>query len=181
MIFVAKNMKGVDNVRKVKCKICGKTSTNEQAYKVTKGKLNYYYCSKEEYDEVQAEKDNKQRCLDTVSSILDIRLIPPIMVKQIVEIREYYDYAIIERTFKECENVIRRFIETSDSSEYAKAKYIITIVANNINNTYKKWKLEQKQMEELFNNAKSINDEVFVIEDKQVIREVSDISDFLDD
>ena len=58
-----------------KCKICGREVDRKTAYKVTKISKNYYYCSKEEYDEWLS----KERELDV---FVEEKIIP-IVVKTV--------------------------------------------------------------------------------------------------
>ena len=172
--------------RKCKCKICGKQLTTDTAYKITNynGK-NTYYCSKEEYDEVNKKKEIENRCYNTISTIMNIPFVTPMLKKQIKKIVEFYDYPIIERTFKENEKAIKWFLDNNeDSSEYGKSRYIMTIIINNINGVARKYKEEQKRIKQLFESNNNNND-ISIINDlndkQQIKRDVSDISEFLDD
>ena len=103
------------------------------------------------------------------------------MVKKVNELREFYDYIVIEKTFKECASAILWALETKDfNSEFVKAKYIISIVVNNIDKVYKKHIKDLKDIEMLF--AKSeIETEIIDLDIDRPIdnRNVSDISSFL--
>lgn len=167
--------------RKVICRICGKQTTNDIAYKVTINGKNNYFCTKEEYDTKQKEKESKDKCIRTIGEILGVKIVPPVMVKKVNELREFYDYIVIEKTFKECTSIILWALETKDfNSEFVKAKYIISIVVNNIDKVYKKHIKDLKDIEMLF--AKSeIEPEIIDLDIDRPIdnRNVSDISSFL--
>ena len=105
------------------------------------------------------------------------------MLKEINKIAEYYEYIVIKKCFIENEKSIQWFLNNNENStEYGKARYISTIILNNINKTLKKHKDEIKQMELLF--AKNKNDIdinlIDSVEIKKRDKEINDISDFLD-
>ena len=169
--------------RRVICKNCTNELTTDIAFKVTdeKGK-NSYYCSKEEYEQMINEKTSKNKCLETIKEIMNIKMLPPIMVKKVNELRDFYDYIIIEKTFKESRESIEWSLESKEfNNEFTKAKYITSIVANNIDRVYKKHKKDMEDIERLFKKQ----DEVMVdIVDTDISRtktnDRSDISEFLD-
>lgn len=169
--------------RKVKCRACGKESTNDVAFKVTVNGKNIYYCSEDEYNEKRKENDNKTKCLETITGIFGVKMLPPVMVKKVNELRQFYDYIVIEKTFKECTDKISWALETKDfNSEFSKAKYIVSIVANNIDKVYKKYIKDLKDMERLFAKEEVVDIEMI---DMNISRNtnndnVSDISMFLD-
>lgn len=166
-------------MRKVKCRICKKELPKEQAYKVKKGKTNQYYCTKEEYDNLMQQKEDRLKCLDTIAKIMNIPMIPPVMVKQINTLNSFYTYGIIKKTFEENKQNIQWVLENKDfKSEFAKTKYIISIVANNINKVF----LREREMDKQVINKKTdiVDVDIFTEEIVTTKRKVSDISDFLD-
>lgn len=171
-------------MRKVKCKICGNELTNDVAYKVKIGKVNNYYCTKEEYEDLQKQKQTKEECMVYVQQMLGLPLLPPMMIKEINRVSKSFDYIVIQKTFKECESKIKWFLEgASGSFDYPKARYIITIIENNINSVFKKHKHEQEQMKRLFEiqKDKEIEVDLFNISNKPTTTsKVTDISEFLD-
>ena len=170
--------------RKVKCKHCKKELYNDEAFKVTLNGKNFYYCNEEEYNSIQREKDEYNSCLLIVAETMNTKFVAPVMVKKIKELRDFYNYNVIGRTFKECKQTIQWSVENKDfNNEFVKAKYITSIVANNIARIDKKIKQEKKEIEKLF--EKSNNDIDLEIMDISANREiknkdVSDISMFLD-
>lgn len=169
--------------RKVKCKNCKKELYNTEAYQVTEGTKKSYYCTEDEYKEIQNEKLQYNNCLETVAKIINSKFVTPIMIKKINELRQFYDYQIIERTFKECQQSIGWSLENRDfNNEFAKTKYIVSIVANNIQNIDKKVSQERKQMERLFRKDTNIDIDVMDTSTSRDIqnKSVSDISEFLD-
>lgn len=167
--------------RKCKCTHCKKELTTDIAYKVTVNGKNKYYCTKEEYETIQNEINDKNKCLETISTILNIPFVPPMMVREINDLTKFYSYIVIDRAFKDNEKNIRWFIENRDSSsEYGKIKYIMTIIKNNINSTYKKYIKEQEQLTEMFKtNDKEIDMDIMNITNDGKSNDISDISEFL--
>lgn len=169
--------------RKCICQICRKPLTTDIAYKVSVKGRNLYYCSEEEYVNKQKNIRLKNECLETISKIINVPILTPAMLKEINKIAEYYEYIVIKKCFIENEKSIQWFLNNNENStEYGKARYISTIILNNINKTLKKHKDEIKQMELLF--AKNENDIdinlIDSIEIKKRDKEINDISDFLD-
>lgn len=167
--------------RKCKCTHCKKELSTDIAYKVTINGKNKYYCTKEEYETIQNEINDKNKCLETISTILNIPFVPPMMLREINDLTKFYSYIVINRTFKDNEKNIRWFIENRDSgSEYGKIKYIMTIIKNNINTTYKKYIKEQQQLVEMFKtNDKEIDMDIINITNDKQSNDISDISEFL--
>lgn len=168
--------------RKCKCTHCKKELTTDIAYKVTVNGKNKYYCTKEEYETIQNEINNKNKCLETISTMLNIPFVPPMMIKEVNELTQFYSYIVIDRTFKDNEQNIRWFLDNKNNgSEYGKIKYIMTIIKNNINITYKKYIKEQQQLAEMFKadeNKEIDMDIINTTNDKQG-NDISDISKFL--
>ena len=109
-------------------------------------------------------------------------MLPPVMVKKVNELRDFYDYIVIEKTFKESRESIVWSLESKEfNNEFTKAKYITSIVANNIDRVYKKHKKDMEDIEGLF---KKQDEAVIEIMDMDIRRnnsgDTSDISAFLD-
>lgn len=137
--------------RKCTCKICGKQLTVDIAYKVQQGKRNIYYCSEEEYTELAKKKEEQVKCFRNIAGILGVPVLSPILKKSINTLNEHYELIVIEKTFKEVEDTIRWFMkQKATSNEFANAKYILTVVQNNINRVHNKHREEQKKIESFF-------------------------------
>lgn len=171
--------------RRCKCSICKKDLTTDKAYKITnnKGKTTYY-CTKEEYEQLIKEKQDKEHCLEMVAQYMRLKFATPIIIKEINKLHEYYEYIVIEKCFKENEKAINWFLDNNeDSSEFGKVRYCFTIIQNNINKTYQKHKKELEQIQGLF-KIKQNEIDVNIINDisnnKPIRKDVNDISMFLD-
>ena len=167
--------------RKCKCKLCGKWLTTDIAYRDEKGK---YYCSQEEYEEIQRDRQRKEECFKYLEGFMRVP-ISKIARKRINELHEYYSYEVIYRTIKFVEDRIRYAVENKNfNNEQSEVNYLMAIISNNINEVYKEYTKEQKELMKLFEEPKNeidldiIND----LDDKPVVKpRTSDISDFLDD
>ncbi|EPY2278026.1 hypothetical protein ACXAT3_002778 [Clostridium sporogenes] len=169
--------------RKCKCKICKKILTTDKAYKVVINSKNIYYCSEGEYKRDLKNKQNKDKCFNTIKHILNEPFITPIMKKEVNKLNKFYDYIIIERTFRECEDSIKWFLNNKEyNTEYAKTRYIMVIIQNNINCAYKKYIQEQKEMEKLFTQKNNENVDINIINNITTNNSINnnDISEFLD-
>lgn len=170
--------------RKCKCQICKTDLMTDIAYKITdeKGKSKYY-CNEQEYTQMIKDKDDKNRCINILCEILHIPYAPPVLIKEIDKIRKHYQYEVIYRTIKESEKTIQWFISNNeDASEYAKARYIATVVSNNINKVKKKYDIELKAIQELFNKKEKQTIDIDIMNNISTSsnKNISDISDFLD-
>lgn len=168
--------------RKCSCKICKKQLTTDIAFKVSNGKTSSYYCNEEEYKEYLYKQEIKDKCYQTISRVTRSPLITPMMKKEINLINQFYEYNIIERTFIDCENSINWFLDNKfEGSEYAKTKYISTIIQNSINNVYNKYIKEQEDMKKLFKtqDSKEVDMEIMNISNDNKTNN-TDISSFLD-
>lgn len=176
----------IARVYKCKCTLCGKETTTDKAFKTKKGSKNIYWCNEEEFNKHQDKINERNKCLETIVRMIQVPMLSPMMIKEINKIADFYDYVVIEKCFKEHEQNIKWFLDNNElSNEYGKARYIATIIKNNINNTYKKHIQEVKQMERLFEREKESIDVDIInmdIDNERVItKKTNDISDFLFD
>ena len=170
--------------RKAKCRACGKELSTNEAFKVTEGKVNKYYCSQEEYEEIQRDKQRKEECFKYLEGFMKVP-ISKIARKRINELHEYYSYEVIYRTIKFVEDRIRYAVENKNfNSEQAMVNYLIAIIENNINIVLKEYEKEIADFQKLFEEPKNdidldiIND----LDDKPIAKpRTNDISSFLDD
>ena len=168
--------------RKCKCKLCGKWLTNDIAYRDEKGK---YYCSQEEYEEIQRDKQRKEECFKYLEGFMRVP-ISKIARKRINELHEYYSYEVIYRTIKFVEDRIRYAVENKNfNSEQAMVNYLIAIIENNINIVLKEYEKEIADFQKLFEEPKNdIDLDILNSIDetpKGKPRVDNDISSFLDD
>lgn len=172
-----------------KCKICGKQLTTDIAYKVKKGSKNFYYCSEEEYKSMAQVIEDRDYCYDIAARVMQVPMITPAMKKEINELAAHYRFIVVARTFKEQRDAITRFLNTGTyTSDYARMRYIMAIIKNNINKVFTQYIQEQKAKENLFKQVQkdsvdieimnSLIPQVDAVEIKQNTN-VSDISQWL--
>ena len=169
--------------RGCKCTYCKKQLNTDIAYKVVVNGRNKYYCNEEEYKQIQEEINSKNKCLETIITMLNVPFIQPVMLKEINLLRDFYSYIVIEKAFKDNEQSILWFLENKDNgSEFGKIKYIMTIIKNNINSTFKKYTQEQKDLQKIFNKVENqeVDIDIMNITIEVQNNDISDISQFLD-
>ena len=170
--------------RKVKCKICGKQLINTEAYKITKNNKNEYYCNVFEYENMLKEKAVKDECMEFVAEVFNVKYCMPMIVKELNNLRKYYDYETIILTFKDKETrkTIDWFLSENEIS-YGTIRYVFTIISNNIDRVFKKRKKELEQIEKMLNGSKNTVDIDIMndIEENETDKkkDIVDISDFL--
>lgn len=166
--------------RQCKCQICGKTLYTNEAYRVSFNKKNKYFCSEEEYQKDLQLKKEKEDCYSVVAEIMEVPFITPMMKKEIGNLNQFYNFAIIEKTFKECEQNIKWFLSNNNSSsEYGKTRYVITIIQNNINSVAKKYKQLQNTREKELQKIQTVDVDIINISTNEV-NNASDITQWLD-
>lgn len=166
--------------RQCKCQICGKTLYTNEAYRVSFNKKNKYFCSEEEYQKDLQLKKEKENCYSVVAEIMEVPFITPMMKKELGSLNQFYKFAIIEKTFKECEQNIKWFLSNNNSSsEYGKTRYVITIIQNNINSVAKKYKQLQNTREKELQKIQTVDVDIINISTNEV-NNASDITQWLD-
>lgn len=171
-------------IYKVKCKLCGNETTTDKAYCV-QTKTKKYYCSKEEYEEYLTKLKIKNECIEYVAEVINMKFTPPTMIKLVNGLSEFYDYVVIKRAFKDNKDSIQWAIENKTfGSEFGKYKYIMSIVLNNIEKSYKTYKKEQEEIEKLFTKSVTNDIDIEILNSNREevkVKQNSDISMFLED
>ena len=123
---------------KAKCKICGNELDTKTAYKVTdKNGKNKYFCSASEFE---AEEERKKRAAEDKDRVY--RLICDIMgEKEIISTALWKEWQIwnkvadnekIAKYLEENKDYLTSAIARLSSSEYAKIRYLSTIIRDKI-------------------------------------------------
>lgn len=129
----------------VKCKCCGKQIDRNIAYKVTKGRVNSYYCSETEYNDDVLQKSLAQKDKsDTYELIEDIigKTTNTILFKEVqiwLSVTNYKNIASYLLDNKQY--LINTMQNKSFNNEYGMIRYFSAIVKNNIS-SYKPSKSE---------------------------------------
>ena len=175
--------------RKVKCKKCGKIILNTEAYKVVKGNKNEYYCNIFEYENIIKEKAVKDECMRLVTEVFNVKYCVPMIVKELNNLRKYYDYETIISTFKDKETrkTIDWFLSENEIC-YGTVRYVFTIIENNIDKIFKQRKKELEQIEKMLNGSAKNTIDIDIMNDiinynkpKEIKYDDNDISQWLDD
>lgn len=164
--------------RKVKCKACGKELYNVDAFKVSKNNKNIYYCSEDEYIEIYNRKQIKSNCFRYIAELINAPILPPVFIKSVNEVAKFYDYEVIQRTFKrQKEKVLWALGNREFNTEFAKCKYIMSIILNNINAVNNEVKREKEKV----NIDRYVETEIFDIPQQvEASNNKKDLSRFLD-
>lgn len=136
-----------------KCKICGTQLDSKTAYKVTdKNGKNRYYCSASEFEAEEARKKKASEDKDKV-----YRLICDIFGEQeIISTALYKEWAVwnkvasnekIAQYLEENYDYLNSVITRLHSSEYAKIRYLSTIIRDKIKGFVPKPKIEKHERE----------------------------------
>lgn len=176
--------------RQVKCQICSNKGDSDVFYRIEINGKNKYYCSKEEYKSVQAEKNKYNELIEYVSDEIigyeKGQKFPTSLTRRIAELHKFYSYEVIKYAFQFKKDDIIYYTKTKDfQSEYHMISYIMAIVEGNINDVYKAWKRKQEQelKAKSIVNTVDINlyDEVSNVEIKKKTNDNIGISSFLDE
>lgn len=180
--------------KEVTCKICGKKILKEEAYCVSrmylskKGKdagnfktQKKYYCSKEEYENVEYEKMKEVCMWKELYNFVRIEVmkysknqsLPPLLISRIQDLRngsvilpkvgkikqskEGYSYEVILETFKKHLQNINFWISKKQfKNEQQKINYIMAIINGNINDIYNSKKETEKRTEQNIINEENV-------------------------
>ena len=122
----------------VKCKGCGKQIDKNAAYKVTKGKVNNYYCSETEYNCILSEKFSIQKDKDDTYTLIEEiigKTTNTILFKEVKIWLTVAGYKVIIAYLTDNKTYISSVIQSKNfTNEYAMIRYFSAIVKNNIGN-----------------------------------------------
>ena len=121
----------------VTCQICRKKIERDTAYKIVVGNTNKYYCSAQEW---QAEEERKKKAQEDKDKVY--RLICDIMdEKEIISTALFKEWQVwnkvsdnakIAKYLEENRNYLSSVIARLQSSEYARIRYLSTIIRDKI-------------------------------------------------
>ena len=133
------------------------------------------------------EKEERNKCLELISSVFGIEFCPPMVIKELNSIVKHYDYKTIIDTFNdnEVKNTIDWFLD-NNGFNFGTVRYVFTIISNNIARVFKKRKKELEQIEKMLNGSKNTVD-IDIMNDmidnkpREIKYDDNDISQWLDD
>ena len=123
---------------KAKCKICGTELDTKTAYKVTdKNNKNKYFCSQSEFEAEEERKKKAQEDKDRVYHLIcDImgekEIINTALFKEWQVWNKVADNAKIAKYLEENKDYLTSVIARLGSSEYARIRYLSTIIRDKI-------------------------------------------------
>ena len=123
---------------KAKCKICGADLDTKTAYKVTdKNGKNKYFCNEPEFKAEEERKrkvaEDKDRVYRLICDIMgEKEIINTILFKEWQEWLKVSDNAKIAKYLEENKDYLTSVIARLGSSEYARIRYLSTIIRDKI-------------------------------------------------
>ena len=122
--------------RKCKCKACGKQLTTDIAYLYTyltkTGKeIKQYYCSEEEFENLERDKKLYKECLYETDKILERPITNSIRNKELAELHEQYSWEEILRCIKSKSDEINMMIKQNGiENDYQQIRYMMQTIKN---------------------------------------------------
>ena len=137
-------MKGVfDLPITPKCQICKKELDRNTAFKVTQGRRNLYYCSKEEYDKLFEQDRMMDKVYSEIAYHMGYSALTKNFTQKINTLNEPAE--VILATIKAQQNGIQWAMENKNfSSDWHRFAYILAIIKNHIPETKKQLRQEKK-------------------------------------
>lgn len=121
--------------RACKCQICGKSLNTDSAYKIHSNNRNLYYCNIEEYEKynlrIASDKEEKRIVYEKIGELIDVTD-NTLLFKNISELHKKYSYKLIYSYLCYEEEMISRAMNKQFTNTYAKIKYFIAILTNNL-------------------------------------------------
>jgi hypothetical protein len=136
-------------VAKCKCRICGTPYDTKDAYKVVVNNKNQYYCSQEEYEKDLEKKkkaaEDKDRVYRLICDIMNEKeIINTILFKEWAVWNKVADNEKIAQYLEENQEYLTSVIARLQSSEFAKIRYLSTIIKDKIKGFVPRVKVEEK-------------------------------------
>ena len=135
---------------RAKCKICGRQIDTNTSYKVIdKNGKNRYYCNQSEYETEEARKEKAKEDKDKVYRLIcDImgekEIISTALYKEWTVWNKVADNAKIGKYLEENRDFLSSAIGRLTSSEFAKIRYLSTIIKDRIKEFVPRVKVEEK-------------------------------------
>lgn len=135
---------------KAKCKICGAELDSNTAYKVTdKNGKNKYFCNASEFEAEEERKkkvaEDKDRVYRLVCDIMGVNeVLNTALWKEKIEWNKAFSDEFIAKYLEEKKDYLSSAIARLSGSEYAKIRYISTVLKNSLRDF--KPKAEVKEM-----------------------------------
>ena len=134
---------------RAKCKICGSNLDTKEAYKITdKNGKNKYFCNQSEFEAEEERKrkaaEDKDRVYRLVCDILgEKEIINTILYKEWAVWNKVADNEKIAKYLEENRDYLTSVIARLNSSEFARIRYLSTIIKDKIKGFVPKIKVEE--------------------------------------
>lgn len=116
----------------VKCKGCGNKVDRKEAFKIVIKNKNHYYCSAVEYEQINIEKESKNKVIDLTFEIIG-ETTNTSVYKELTDISKVHTYRKILSYMEEnLAEIYHAMTNTSSSSEYGKIRYFMAILKNSL-------------------------------------------------
>ncbi len=150
---------------KVICKQCKNQIDKKEALQITEEgkKRSIYFCSDDEYKQYSLIQDEKNRQIELdklekqkfneldiyiASEILGYevgQIVPPFLKKRVKKLAQNYDYEVIKLCFEYMKKDLNYYLSNKEfEDDQHKVNYIMIVIENNINDTYKIWKRKKE-------------------------------------
>lgn len=135
---------------KAKCKICGSELDTKTAYKVTdKNGKNKYFCSQSEFEaEEECKKkaaEDKDRVYRLICDIMGVNeVLNTALWKEKIEWNKAFSDEFIAKYLEEKKDYLSSAIARLSGSEYAKIRYISTVLKNSLRDFQPKVEVAEK-------------------------------------
>lgn len=120
----------------VKCRVCGAKIERDIAYKVTKGKINEYYCNEDEYLTKLYNRELKENTYNKIFEIFGYTVSNTSFYNEMKKLLELYEMQEIYNVL--CENTDQLTMIMSNKhfeTTYGKIRYFFKVLSNKIDET----------------------------------------------
>lgn len=128
----------------VKCRACQQKIDRDTAFRLVVKGRNHYYCSKQEYDNIQYQKELKSNTYLKIYDIFGRKVTNTILFKEINELVEVYGYEKIYGYLSENHKYLSNVMSKQFNNEYAQIRYFSAILKNSLAD-FKLVKQEEKR------------------------------------
>lgn len=170
--------------RRCKCRYTNEYGTVSTFFKVVNNKgKNEYYKNEEIYKTMLAERKSREELLQYISiNILNYdgsMFLPPSFLARIKNLNKTYPYEVILQTFKDNEDTLLYWMNQDNKfrDESNRLNYLMAIIQNKINDTYLKWKVQERRNKE--DNTPNVELGLLDVNIKQTNKTNNGIGDFL--
>lgn len=131
-----------------KCRKCGATIKQKDAFAVKIGKRNTYYCSEAEYLSVQKEQQAYDNLNDKVFEIFGYYIRNSAYYANLRQVHQRYTWQEILNCVIEHEELFDRLMQKDFSTEYGQIRYFIVVLENKLSEAKPKekeiiWHIEE--------------------------------------